>query len=91
MRASALIVPLLKISTMKRLTTLLLAVLMCACVSAKESKWVEQQCVDLPSGVKMEKENGVYKKVLKNRKFVEYVINNGNADCPRQTADLYKE
>lgn len=40
---------------MKRLTTLLLAILMCACVSAKESKWVEQQCVDLPSGVKMEK------------------------------------
>lgn len=42
-------------------------------------------------GIKMEKENGVYKKVLKNRKFVEYVINNGNAGYPRQTADLYKE
>ena len=40
---------------MKRLTTLLFAILLCGIAIAKESKWVAQQCIDLPSGVKVEK------------------------------------
>lgn len=40
---------------MKRFTTFLLAIIFCCCALAKDNKWVEQQCIDLPAGMKIEK------------------------------------